>query len=54
LAIRIKGVRLAPKGVTAANPAFDITPNKYITAIITEKGIIQKPYTQGLKELLGG
>jgi methylthioribose-1-phosphate isomerase len=42
----IKGVRLAPKGVTAANPAFDITPHKYITAIITEKGIVRKPYLQ--------
>jgi len=42
----IKGIRLAPKGVTAANPAFDVTPHKYITAIITEKGIIRKPYTQ--------
>jgi len=47
----IKGIRLAPKGVTAANPAFDVTPNKYITAIITEKGIIKKPYTSGLKEI---
>jgi methylthioribose-1-phosphate isomerase len=47
----IKGIRLAPKGVTAANPAFDITPYKYITAIITEKGIIRKPYLNGLKKL---
>jgi methylthioribose-1-phosphate isomerase len=47
-----KGVRLAPKGVTAANPAFDITPHKYITAIITEKGVIRKPYTTGLKQLV--
>jgi methylthioribose-1-phosphate isomerase len=45
----IKGVRLAPKGVTAANPAFDITPHKYITAIITEKGIIRKPSISNLK-----
>ncbi len=47
----IKGVHLAPKGVAAANPAFDITPNKYITAIITEKGIVRKPYTGGLKRI---
>ena len=40
----IGGVRLAPKGVTAANPAFDVTPHKYITAIITEKGVVRKPY----------
>jgi len=49
----IKGVRLAPKGVAAANPAFDITPHRYITAIITEKGIIRKPYLRRLKKLLG-
>jgi methylthioribose-1-phosphate isomerase len=48
----IGGVRLAPKGVTAANPAFDITPHRYITAIITEKGVIRKPYLSGLKKLL--
>jgi methylthioribose-1-phosphate isomerase len=48
----IKGVRLAPKGAKAANPAFDVTPHKYITAIITEKGIIRKPYIRGLKRLL--
>jgi len=47
----IGGVSLAPKGVTAANPAFDITPHHYITAIITEKGIINKPYLNGLKKV---
>jgi len=49
----IKGVRLAPKGVTAANPAFDITPHRYITAVITEKGIFRKPYVDKLQKLLG-
>ncbi|MGD0352927.1 MAG: S-methyl-5-thioribose-1-phosphate isomerase [Dehalococcoidia bacterium] len=48
----IRGVRLAPKGVAAANPAFDVTPHKYITAIITEKGIVRKPYSLGLKKLV--
>ena len=48
----IGGVRLAPKGVTAANPAFDVTPHQYITAIITEKGIVRKPYVDRLKKLL--
>jgi methylthioribose-1-phosphate isomerase len=50
----IGGIRLAPKGVTAANPAFDVTPHRYITAIITEKGIIRKPYLRRLKKLPGG
>jgi len=49
----IGGIRLAPKGVTAANPAFDVTPHKYITAIVTEKGLVRKPYSLGLKKLVG-
>jgi methylthioribose-1-phosphate isomerase len=40
----IQGIPIAPEGVNAANPAFDITPHKYIAAIITEKGIIRKPF----------
>jgi methylthioribose-1-phosphate isomerase len=47
----IQGVPVAPAGVRAANPAFDITPGSYITAIITEKGIIRAPYTEGLKKI---
>jgi methylthioribose-1-phosphate isomerase len=45
----IQGVLIAPEGVRAANPAFDVTPHSHITAIITEKGIIREPYTEGLK-----
>jgi methylthioribose-1-phosphate isomerase len=48
----IRGVAIAPTGIRAANPAFDITPHRYITAIITEKGIIEAPYAQKLKEIL--
>ena len=40
----IGGVRIAPEGVNVINPAFDITPHQYITAIITEKGIIRAPF----------
>jgi methylthioribose-1-phosphate isomerase len=47
----IQGVPIAPAGVKAANPAFDVTPPSYITAIITEKGIIRAPYTEGLKRI---
>ncbi|MBP1995878.1 S-methyl-5-thioribose-1-phosphate isomerase [Paenibacillus eucommiae] len=46
------GKRTAPKGVKVYNPAFDITPNEYVTAIITEKGIIRAPYTENLSRLL--
>jgi methylthioribose-1-phosphate isomerase len=45
----IQGVAIAPEGIKAANPAFDVTPHGYITAIITEKGIIRKPFIEGLK-----
>ena len=45
----IQGIPIAPEGITAANPAFDVTPHSYITAIITEKGIIREPYTKGLR-----
>jgi methylthioribose-1-phosphate isomerase len=48
----IRGVPIAPEGIAAANPAFDITPHRYITAIITEKGILKKPYTEGIKGIM--
>lgn len=45
------GRRTAPEGVKAYNPAFDVTDAKYITAIITEKGIVYPPYEDNLKKL---
>ena len=45
----IQGVAIAPEGVQVANPAFDVTPHRYITAIITERGIIREPYGERLK-----
>ncbi len=47
----IQGVSIAPEGIEAANPAFDVTPHRYITAIITERGIIREPYGEELKEM---
>ena len=47
----IQGVAIAPEGVEAANPAFDVTPHRYITAIITENGIIREPYMERLKAI---
>jgi methylthioribose-1-phosphate isomerase len=44
----IQGVSIAPEGTEAANPAFDVTPHSYISAIITEKGIIREPYGEGM------
>jgi len=47
----IKGIRIAPDGVCVMNPAFDVTPNKYITAIITEKGIVYPPFKENIIKL---
>ena len=46
------GVRLAPEGVQAFNPAFDVTPAELISAIVTEKGVVKPPYEAGLRKLL--
>lgn len=48
----IMDLRIAPRGTKALNPAFDITPPKYITAIITERGIIRKPFSKMIKSVL--
>jgi len=45
------GVPIAPDGVRALNPAFDITPARYVTAIVTEKGIARPPYEESLSRL---
>jgi methylthioribose-1-phosphate isomerase len=47
----IGGVRVVPDGVSVFNPAFDITPNQFVTAIITERGVARPPYEQSLKKL---
>jgi methylthioribose-1-phosphate isomerase len=49
-----KGIRSAPAGTKVYNPAFDITPAKYITAIITEKGILTKPYRAAIAHMYKG
>jgi methylthioribose-1-phosphate isomerase len=43
--------RIAPYGIEVRNPAFDITPAELVTAIITEKGIVKKPFKKNLKQL---
>jgi len=47
----IHGVVIAPPGVHVANPAFDVTPHPYVTAIITEMGIARPPYDVALRLL---
>ncbi|HLO02735.1 MAG TPA: S-methyl-5-thioribose-1-phosphate isomerase [Symbiobacteriaceae bacterium] len=50
----IGGQRIAPEGIGVANPAFDVTPAKYITGIITEHGIAYPPFHVNVKRLLQG
>ena len=45
------GTQLTPNGVGICNPAFDVTPARYITAIITERGALRAPYAESLKEM---
>jgi methylthioribose-1-phosphate isomerase len=47
----IREHQLAPAGIKVHNPAFDVTPNKLIAAIITNKGVARPPYTESLKKL---
>jgi len=47
------GVATAPEGIEARHPAFDVTPHRYVTAIITERGIAREPYVQSLKSFFG-
>jgi methylthioribose-1-phosphate isomerase len=49
---RIKGIAITPQGMAVANPAFDVTPHRYVDAIITERGIARTPYDASLKELM--
>jgi methylthioribose-1-phosphate isomerase len=46
--------RLTPQGAHIRNPAFDVTPSKFVTAIITERGIARAPYAESLAELVHG
>jgi methylthioribose-1-phosphate isomerase len=44
---------IGPPGVKAINPAFDVTPNRYVSAIITEKGVIRPPYRSQIRKFFG-
>jgi methylthioribose-1-phosphate isomerase len=47
----IREHQLGPEGVQVHNPAFDVTPNQLITAIITDKGVARPPFIESLKRL---
>ena len=48
--VEVSGKRIAPEGVLAAHPAFDVTPHRLVTAIITERGVLRAPYEPALAE----
>ena len=47
------GVHVAPENIGVENPAFDVTPARYVTAIICEKGVARAPYKESLRAILG-
>jgi len=50
---RCAGVAIAPEGTDALNPAFDITPAEYVTAIVSERGVIRAPFEDAISALFG-
>jgi methylthioribose-1-phosphate isomerase len=51
--VRIGAERIAPDGVAAANRAFDVTPARFVTAIVTERGVLRPPYEDALRTASG-
>ncbi|GGM91190.1 methylthioribose-1-phosphate isomerase [Thermus composti] len=51
--LTIRGLRLAPEGFPAYHPAFDLTPHRFLTGIITEKGVLYPPFDEALRDALG-
>ncbi len=51
--IAFGGERIVPEGISIRNPAFDITPHRYVSAIVTEKGVIRPPLEEGLRRIWG-
>jgi methylthioribose-1-phosphate isomerase len=48
LGLQVGGEAVAPAGARARNPAFDVTPHRYLTAIVTENGVVRPPYVKNL------
>ena len=48
---QVRGHQIAPPDTAVLNPAFDVTPNRYVSAIITERGVVREPYTESLRQL---
>lgn len=52
--VEISGARIAPEGIGVRHPAFDVTPARLITAIITERGVLRPPYAEAIRNLFNG
>jgi methylthioribose-1-phosphate isomerase len=52
LNIQVGGEKVVPEGSSARNPAFDITPNRLLTAIVTEKGVLHPPFAESIRSIL--
>jgi len=50
----VRSVRIAPEGAAVRNPAFDVTPNELVTALITDRGVLRPPYVESIRQALGG
>jgi methylthioribose-1-phosphate isomerase len=50
----VKGVQVTPHGVSIENPAFDVTPARYITAIVTERGVLRAPLGESIRAMASG
>ncbi len=54
LGLQVGGEPVAPAGATARNPAFDVTPHRYLTAIVTENGVVRPPFERNLARAVQG
>jgi methylthioribose-1-phosphate isomerase len=52
--VEISGTRMAPEGIHVRHPAFDVTPARLITAIITERGVLRAPYEEAIRNVFNG
>jgi methylthioribose-1-phosphate isomerase len=53
LGLQFQGEPVTPRNARARNPAFDVTPNRLISAIVTENGIVRLPFEIGLQKVVG-
>ena len=49
--VEVSGTRVAPEGIHVRHPAFDVTPARLVTAIITERGILRAPYEEAIRNV---